>query len=62
LEIASYNRQEEEIKIVMERAKEYQERLGKLTEERKYEFIRQLVHQIQLSREKGRVILNFERG
>jgi len=60
-EINALIKQEEEIRVVLERAEEYKKKLGRIPEERKYELIRDLVYQIQLTREKGRVIFNFEK-
>ena len=60
-EIDALNEQEEQMKIMFERSKEYKNKLEQIPEERKYELIRELVYQIQLTREKWRVIFNFEK-
>jgi hypothetical protein len=49
------------MKIILSRAEEYSGKLKNLTLEQKGKLIRELVYQIQLSSEHGKIIFNFER-
>lgn len=60
-ELDALNKQDEDMKIVLSRAEEYRGRLGNITLEQKGKLIRELVYQIQLSREHGKIIFNFEK-
>ena len=60
-DLKTYEKREEAMNAVLERSNEYRWKLAQITEEKKWELIREFVYQIELSRLNGVVEFMFEK-